>query len=241
MRNEKGLSPCQRDKHITRKGMVYMRKLIAMLLACLLGLFSPIALADDAAPAEAPDYTAVLDAYRQAAEEHWDGERLDEAGLVLMLQWFEDALSGVGYALMDLNGDGADELLIGLVGEEDQAQSVFALYGWDGSAPVLIFEGWYRNDYQLRADGTFFNWGSGSAYQSIQCIRYLDGLELLYAEGVYIDFLYDEEHPYFFSLDDDWDAQNDQPITEEEADAILLDYASTLVHIDFTPLSAQDW
>ena len=218
-----------------------MRKLFALLMVCLLGVLSPIARADGEAAAATPDYGAVLDAYYRAVDEGWEAEELDEAGLNFMVQWLEDGRNQLGYALIDVDCDGVCELLIGQVEEPGQCGVVFDLYTWDGEAPVLVFQGWDRNVYQLRADGTFFNWGSGSAFESVQRIYCLDAQSLLFVEGVYFDARYDEENPWFFTLDDDWDASNDTPLTEEEATAITDGYAQTLIPVGFTPLAAQDW
>jgi len=70
------------------------------------------------------------------------------------LDWLESR----GYIVCDVNSDGTDELLIGTVSGESDVKSKTTLhvgYTMKNSAPALIFEGYYDNDYSLMNDGRF--------------------------------------------------------------------------------------
>lgn len=78
-----------------------------------------------------------------------------------------EALTAVGYALKDLNGDGAAELLIGAVMDDDSAEiyanQIYSVYTMteDGACP--LFYGWSRCRHYMTVDGYFLEESSGGA------------------------------------------------------------------------------
>ena len=66
-----------------------------------------------------------------------------------------------GYALRDLDGDGAPELLIG------NGREIFDLYALQDGAPKKLLTGWERNAYVLCEDGTIYNTASGGAAYTV--------------------------------------------------------------------------
>ena len=111
-------------------------------------------------PTEQPEapYADLLSLYEQAAQEGWDMEACDAAGLSLMCGRPEQAW---GYALQDLDGDGAPELLIG------NGREIFDLYALQDGAPKKLLTGWERNAYVLCEDGTIYNTASGGAAYTV--------------------------------------------------------------------------
>jgi len=85
-------------------------------------------------------------------------EACDAAGLSLMCGRPEQAW---GYALRDLDGDGAPELLIG------NGREIFDLYALQDGAPQKLLTGWERNAYVLCEDGTIYNTASGGAAYTV--------------------------------------------------------------------------
>lgn len=85
-------------------------------------------------------------------------EACDAAGLSLMCGRPEQAW---GYALQDLDGDGAPELLIG------NGREIFDLYALQDGAPQKLLTGWERNAYVLCEDGTIYNTASGGAAYTV--------------------------------------------------------------------------
>ena len=81
----------------------------------------------------------------------------------------EEALRSVGYAITDLSGDGAPELVLGALNSAElpppYGDMIYTIYGCKDGRPVLVLEGWYRNMYAWLGDGRFYYRGSsGAAY-----------------------------------------------------------------------------
>ena len=74
-------------------------------------------------------YEAVLNEIYVTVRESWSADTLMELGLVAMPDYYGDAsLENIGFALMDLNGDGVDELVIGTSAPVEGANVVFCVY-----------------------------------------------------------------------------------------------------------------
>lgn len=103
-----------------------------------------------------------------------DGERVfaeGEFGVFEAARALGDgALNTIGYVFTDLNGDGTDELLMGVFDTMDGAyvkNELYAGYTLAGDTPVLLFEGSARSAYSLMEVGRLFYYGSGGAMYSI--------------------------------------------------------------------------
>ncbi|MCR5637246.1 MAG: hypothetical protein K6F97_00130, partial [Lachnospiraceae bacterium] len=82
----------------------------------------------------------------------------------------EEALESLGFTVEDLNNDGIDELVIGsLESDEDAnyANQIYALYTCVDNKPVLVFEGWARNRHYFISSDTYYYEGSNGAMYSI--------------------------------------------------------------------------
>lgn len=78
----------------------------------------------------------------------------------------EGLLEQVGYALLDLNGDGVDELVLGWLDNEFwnlEDGCIFALYTVVDGSVVLAAEGWDRCQYVLGTDGYLYSRQPGGA------------------------------------------------------------------------------
>lgn len=150
-------------------------------------------------------YKEILDTYyrtlyeRQTASDQNFQESAEEYKLVNCIvnpywSWesAEDILSKEGYAFMDLNDDGVEELLLGWVGNEFWNMDdgyVFAIYTLVDDEPVLAVEGWERCLYVVGEDGYLYRFGSSSAWEGsyTKCKfnkeyeDYLEPLEELYS------------------------------------------------------------
>jgi hypothetical protein len=91
----------------------------------------------------------------------------------------EKMLSKVGFAFVDLNEDGIDELVLGWTGNEfwnmDEGY-VFAVYTIVDGKATLAIEGGERCLYVIGKDGYLYNSGSSGAYESTY-IKYSFSLE----------------------------------------------------------------
>ena len=73
-------------------------------------------------------YQEILNQFYVAVKAQWPAENLMELGAVSMPAYYGDAaLENIGFALMDLNGDSVDELVIGAAGD-DEATALFCIY-----------------------------------------------------------------------------------------------------------------
>ena len=126
-------------------------------------------------PAVPTVYEQILNRYRTALEENWDGQQLTDAGLNLMLR--DVTPETVGYAVEDLDDNGIPELAIGTIsGDDFYGKLVFDLYTLDKDGePVLIFSSIERDRYYYAGGNRFANLGSSSATDSFVTTLKLEG------------------------------------------------------------------
>jgi len=82
----------------------------------------------------------------------------------------EDALNSVGYALMDISGDGVPELVIGSVSDPSETAIgtvIYAVYTVADGKSEFVLEGRTRSSYRPMKDGGLFYQGSSGAMYSI--------------------------------------------------------------------------
>ena len=119
------------------------------------------------------DYAAVFGTYNQLLAEGWGGEELMAHDLPLLIMYCvgDAPFDNIGYLLLDVDGDGTQELLIGtLASDEFYAPIVFEMYTLspEGS-PVRVFTSQERARYYLCEDNTFLFEGANSAADSVSC------------------------------------------------------------------------
>ena len=126
-------------------------------------------------PAVPSVYEQILNRYRTALEENWDGQQLTDAGLNLMLR--DVAPETVGYAVEDLDDNGIPELAIGTIsGDDFYGKMIFVLYTVDsGGETVPIFSSMERDRYYYAGGNRFANLGSSSAADSFVTTLKLEG------------------------------------------------------------------
>ena len=130
----------------------------------------------DTAPTDADtiaDYAAVFGTYNQLLAEGWGGEELMAHDLPLLIMYCvgDAPLDNIGYLLLDVDGDGTQELLTGtLISDEFYAPIVFEMYTLtpDGSV-ARVFSSLERARYYLCDDNTFLFEGANSAADSVRC------------------------------------------------------------------------
>lgn len=148
------------------------------------------AIPEDSVSTEIPTaYTALLDTYVTALNERWDSGTLAEKGLNTMLSDFYDMsnidispLDSIGYSVIDLDGNGTPELILGStasVSDEFYGKLILELYTQnEDGAPVEVFGSMARSRYYY-AGGRLFAWlASNSASDSTSTTMSYSGAEL---------------------------------------------------------------
>lgn len=177
---------------------------------------------------------------------HPDGERIfkeGEFGVFEAAQAIgDDALNTIGYVFTDLNGDGTDELLVGVFDKAEGAHAkneLYAAYTHDGQQPVLLFEGRSRNAYSLMDGDSFYYYGSGGAMYSIFGEAVLNDEQTLEWVDYYFTYETDEtmtEIGFFHNNSGEWDPHVSERLdTDADAFFVLQDgYAQRTVELDDT-------
>lgn len=118
-----------------------------------------------------PEYEVVLNKYYVAVKEHWDTERLMDYGLYAwkMPEYYgETGVDNIGFALIDLDHDGRDELILGTIQPVADAGNEILLIMADQDNPHPFYA-CYDNQYAY-----FHNDGSGG-YLMEHIIHWEDG------------------------------------------------------------------
>jgi len=115
-----------------------MKKIIKM-LACL-GLIYNLFSLVDSAQADSTDYNQLL----PQITEKWESKHL-----------FENNANRLGYALMDIDKNGTDELLIGLINLiNGEKWELFEVYYMNGNTPTPLFDRFWDTSHRM---GTVIN------------------------------------------------------------------------------------
>lgn len=106
-------------------------------------------------------YGEVLDniVKTMSMEDFYDFE---DYGLPYAMRLYKRNANNLGYAYLDVNGDGVPELFVGVVGETGSLMA-FSIIGGEA---VCIAEVEERYGVILTSQGTFYEWGSSSAFES---------------------------------------------------------------------------
>ena len=130
----------------------------------------------DTAPTDADtiaDYAAVFGTYNQLLAEGWGGEELMAHDLPLLIMYCvgDAPFDNIGYLLLDVDGDGTQELLTGtLISDEFYAPIVFEMYTLTPEGSVVrVFSSQERARYYLCEDNSFLFEGANSAADSVSC------------------------------------------------------------------------
>ncbi|MBR6542101.1 MAG: hypothetical protein IKT73_02725 [Anaerotignum sp.] len=187
-------------------------------------------------------YSEQIEAYRTALTEQWDQESYLEQDMSgLAAYYYEgDALKKVGYALMDLDTDGSDELVIGVNDEADPV--IFELWTMDENGEaVKLLTSHERNRYYLEwhEEGVYMleNQGSNGAANFAHHYYTLTDGNLQVQQAIVFDALANETNPWFMAYDADWDTSNDTGVEEEMALDIIASYSEKTIVPEYTPFA----
>lgn len=206
-------------------------------------------------------YKDVLDSYYQALYEHqtypdqWEPDKYcTEKGLVYSIinpYWAwentSDILMKEGFAFLDLNEDGTDELVIGWVGNEFWNMDdgyVFAIYTIIDGEVTLAIEGWERSKYVIGDSNYLYSDESGSAWEagyvkyrfSLDDSDFLEPIEKLYSQMDSNDDYWWEYiiNPEDIGVIEYTGKHEDLLIDMDEAEAISKTWFESGIAIDYT-------
>ena len=152
-------------------------------------------------------YQPVIAKYVTALTEHWGGEACSNADISLLVS-YATSPSELGYALLDLDNDGTDELIIA---NDAERQVIYDLYSLVDGKLVHVFTGWDRNSYELREGFRILNIGSNGAASADYVYCHLSNGQLVTDSLIRFDAATDPDHPWFRGT-----GENDLvPITDE--------------------------
>ena len=152
-------------------------------------------------------YQPVIAKYVTALTEHWGGEACSNADISILVS-YATSPSELGYALLDLDNDGTDELVIA---NDAERQVIYDLYSLVDGKLVHVFTGWDRNSYELREGYRILNIGSNGAASADYVYCHLSNGQLVTDSLIRFDAATDPDHPWFRGT-----SENDlAPITDE--------------------------
>ena len=138
-------------------------------------------------------YQPVIAKYVTALTEHWGGEACSNADISLLVS-YATSPSELGYALLDLDNDGTDELIIA---NDAERQVIYDLYSLVDGKLVHVFTGWDRNSYELREGYRILNIGSNGAASADYVYCHLSNGQLVTDSLIRFDAATDPDHPWF--------------------------------------------
>lgn len=174
-------------------------------------------------------YQPVIAKYVTALTEHWGGEACSNADISLLVS-YATSPSELGYALLDLDNDGTDELIIA---NDAERQVIYDLYSLVDGKLVHVFTGWDRNSYELREGFRILNIGSNGAASADYVYCHLSNGQLVTDSLIRFDAATDPDHPWFRGT-----GENDlAPITDENWSEDEIYSAAASLSIAITPFA----
>lgn len=174
-------------------------------------------------------YQPVIAKYVTALTEHWGGEACSNADISLLVSYVTSP-SELGYALLDLDNDGTDELIIA---NDAERQVIYDLYSLVDGKLVHVFTGWDRNSYELREGFRILNIGSNGAASADYVYCHLSNGQLVTDSLIRFDAATDPDHPWFRGT-----GENDlAPITDENWSEDEIYSAAASLPITITPFA----
>ena len=174
-------------------------------------------------------YQPVIAKYVTALTEHWGGEACSNADISILVS-YATSPSELGYALLDLDNDGTDELVIA---NNAERQVIYDLYSLVDGKLVHVFTGWDRNSYELREGFRILNIGSNGAASTDYVYCHLSNGQLVTDSLIRFDATEDLDHPWFRGT-----GENDlAPITDENWSEDEIYSAAASLPIAITPFA----
>lgn len=178
----------------------------------------------------------VLNTYITSVDEGWDANKYEENDMSpeIFAMASEGGLDSIGYAFVDINADGIEDLVIGDLRDNELKGAIYDIWTVVDGKPAHVVSGSPRDYYALSSSVFIVNHASGGANSS-EFNAYIvepNTKELFQQYSLKYDAYENEKEPYFVSYDDD----NWESITEDDYNERLNRLAAD--DIDFKPLSS---
>ena len=154
------------------------------------------------------EYKPILDALYHFSEFQRRDEEIDEptrTSLWRVLGFVEWPHSDVGYAVVDINNDGVQELLLGTFDNAYNSQEEFnpsSIFTLKSGQPVLLRSFWSRSRGVILDDGLIYSDGSdGAAYTYLSSYRLDNNADILtQLTDIRSDYSISDDKPYYFQV-----------------------------------------
>lgn len=150
------------------------------------------------APNETDYYQPLIKQYQTALNEGWQPSTCQKNGLSLMVAYRGEYYNELGYTIMDLDGNGIDELIIN---DGRNIYDLFTIIRDEITSPLHLASAMERLEYFLTTDGWIYCRGSGSASVSYHTLYSMGEQDLILLEGFIFDANTDPQNPGWFCYD----------------------------------------
>lgn len=189
-------------------------------------------------------YAYTVSKYVSAFEEGWDANKFEEEGLspefyALYKSEGEKAFDKIGFDYKDISNDGVDELLVGIIGENNEPSVVYDIYTIVDRMPALVCSGTARNSYRAMEFGGVANVFSGGAMENGINVYIIEpGTNNLFLQyGIKYDAYTNESNPWYTNASSGDDEDKWEEATEEDYNMWYDRAAGYFLQLDFTPFS----
>ena len=178
----------------------------------------------------------IRDPYEQIIEDYRKVWKNGEPHYKLGVSELAACADRIGYAMIDLDGNGVRELMIVVDGEHYNGVLCEVYTMQDGKA-VNVLQSWARSRTYLLTDGRLYREGSsGAAYQTYGVIA-VNGTAYYFLERIDtsdVENGLDDPVPHYYYSDR---AQQDVPIYSEDANAMIEEWCSRIWIPELTYIS----
>lgn len=151
-------------------------------------------------------YAGIASSWTTLDGQGWEDTNDPDSVSYLFYHYTMYSLNEVGYALIDLNGDGQSELLVAPF-DEAESGMFYELYTLSDGEIIHLISAGERDRYYLAVDYSINKEGSGGALNSSTDNLRLDAdkKKLKVNKALIYDGDRDSEHPWFFATSDYYD------------------------------------